>query len=143
MKTLLAMLALVVTMTGCQSVKPTAFRPLEAKLEPVSGGVADYFVLVNASGHELRNYHLSAYLWTDRDRNALRQNQPFRHCFASGASWAAGGVLHFRVWEQFVQAPVIVPLSKIEVVGHCDEGSFCQFWKATESGQLVAAGTSR
>jgi len=54
-------------LTGCESVNNTGtqFSPVAAKMEAVSGGGAQHFVLVNDSGQELHNVRFSAYMWDD------------------------------------------------------------------------------
>jgi hypothetical protein len=133
-------LAVVLMAAGCRSVGPTDFRPLEARLEPAAGGPAQYFVLVNTSGHELRNYKFSAVLWNDYNLHATRRIRPFGRVWGSGPSWKPGAAKHFHPWDRSIEAAVTVPVTQVEVVGRCEEGRFHQFWRGTDAGPLVPVG---
>src|ERR1035437_10719530 len=39
-------------LTGCESLQDTSFAPLDARLEPIPGGGAQHFVVVNTSRSE-------------------------------------------------------------------------------------------
>lgn len=53
-------------LTGCESLQDTSFAPLGAKLEPIPGGGAHYFVAVNTSGQTLHNIHFEVVIWSGR-----------------------------------------------------------------------------
>jgi hypothetical protein len=121
---------------GCQTSQYTSFAPLDAKLEPVPNGGARYFVLVNTTGQDLHNFSFSAYLWNDDDWNPIRQQRPVKHYTASGARLEAGKAVRFQSWGMGIEDPILVPVSRVEVVGQCDEGHIRQAWQNNESGQL-------
>jgi hypothetical protein len=136
-------LPLILATVGCQSPKPTPFAPLSARLEPVPGSAAQYFVLTNTSGQELHNFRYSAYLYSELlRRHPFVRSVPIRQFVASGSSLRAGQVMRFRPVDMEIQDPVVQPITRVQVVGHCDEGHFRQEWMNTESGELRLVGTS-
>ncbi len=136
-------LPLILATVGCQSPQPTPFAPLSARLEPIPGSAAQYFVLANTSGQELHNFHYSAYLY-----NALLRRPPsvrrlpIRQFVGSGSSLRAGQVMRFKPFDMEIQDSIVELITRVQVVGHCDEGRFRQEWINTESGELRPAGTS-
>jgi hypothetical protein len=120
---------------GCQSTKPTAFAPFDARLERVSGGGAQHFVLVNASGREFHNLKFSAYMW-DAFAPALYRHNPVVSCSGSGKKLGAGETLRFHKLGETGEVPILISITHVELIGHCDEGRFHQFWRKTYSGQL-------
>src|SRR5437899_3788145 len=127
-------LPLVLATVGCQSLKPTPFAPLSARLEPVPGSAAKYFVLTNTSGQELHNFRYSAYLYSELlRRHPFVRRLPVRQWVASGSSLKAGQVMRFKPFDKEIQDPIVEPITRVQVVGHCDEGHFRQDWLNTES----------
>jgi hypothetical protein len=115
-------------LAGCQTaLEQTSFAPLEARLEPVPDGGAQYFVLVNTSGRELQNFSYSAYIYNENGQNATKRNRPVYEFQGSGAKWGPGLARRFydrRMRGQ--QLPITHPITKVVIVGHCDEGPFRQ-----------------
>ena len=136
----LAVFQVVVVLMGCQGPQYTSFAPVNARLEPVPGGGAQYFLLINTSGRELHNVSLSAYLWDEHTESLISRQQPCRRYEGSGSSWPAGKAQRFRPLGMHVEDPITQPVTRAEVVGHCDEGYFRQAWVGTESGQLQPVG---
>jgi hypothetical protein len=130
----LRLLLLLPVLAGCQSTKYTEFKPVNAWLEPAGNGAVRHLVLVNASGQDLHNVTLSAYLW-GRNFGANSMNVPYG-THGSYANWAAGEESRAHMLGMGVEVSLSEGVAKLEVVGHCDEGYFRQGWTATESGFL-------
>jgi hypothetical protein len=131
---------LLLGLTGCQTTQYTDFAPLDARLEPVPGGGAKYFLLINTSGKTLHNVSFSAYLWDETSPNVLTGRQPFLHGSVSHPEWPPGRAQRFRPRDMGIEGPITRPVTKVEVVGHCDEGYFRQLWLGTSSDQLQPSG---
>ena len=129
--------ALLLGTAGCATRTDSTFSPIELRLEPTSGG-AQFLVLRNNSGQELRNYELSVHLWSEHSLRLRWRESPFERCDASGASWPPGKALRFRAFRKGMENPITEPISRVEVVGHCDMGRFHQVWLGDDSGQLRA-----
>jgi len=127
---------LILGAAGCKTVTKTAFSPLEVKLETAAGG-AKYLLVGNNSGQELHNYGFSVHIWSEHSPRRRWNAKPFGRYDASGASWAVGKTLHFRALQSDMENPITEPISRVEVVGHCDMGHFRQTWVANEFGQLL------
>jgi len=50
--------------------------------------------------------------------------------------------MRFRPVDKEIQDPLIQPITRVLIVGHCDEGHFRQEWTTTGSGELRAVGTN-
>ena len=50
--------------------------------------------------------------------------------------------MRFRPFDKEIQDPIVELITRIQVVGHCDEGHFRQEWINTESGELRPVGIS-
>jgi hypothetical protein len=131
---------LTVAVTGCQSSRQGGIAPLAARLEPLPGANAKNFVLVNKSGHELRNFQFSVYLWNDNRIRQIRTDFPFQRLMLSGESWKPGAELRFSSSNESLEYPITQPLDRVEVVGHSDEGTFHQCWKRQEGALMLAGG---
>jgi hypothetical protein len=92
-------------LTGCKSLQDTSFAPLDARLEPIPGGGAQGFVVINTSGQVLHNYRFSAYMWDDRaitytadNNSSLPKRLPaMTYTFmGSGFEWEPGRKQRFR-----------------------------------------------
>ena len=129
-------------LTGCQGLKPTSFAPFEARLEPVPGGGVKYLVLVNDGSQDLHNWSISAYLWNEHQSNPVVAGNP--HCYVqgSGSLWKAGTAQRIVQRGKGVELPLNAAVTKVQLVGQCDEGSFRQVWTGTESGELRRVGVT-
>jgi hypothetical protein len=128
-----ALLLVGLAVGGCQATKPKSFAPFEARLELIHGG-ARHFVLVNSSGGELHNYSFSAYMYDDNAHRLFRQH-PVGMFVGSGRTLKADETLRFHRSAETGES-IILAVSSVELVGHCDEGRFHQFWRKADSGQL-------
>ena len=125
---LLAALALA----GCQSVHSPRLAPLAAEVEEDPGNPARYLVLVNTSTEELHHCSYAAFLANETDPNPLLRLQPFARCAGTRAVWKPGEEARFQRPGSTLEYPILEPVSYVEVVGRCDEGSFRQAWRITE-----------
>jgi hypothetical protein len=142
----------VVLLTGCQTFHDTEFSPIEARLDPTHAGGADYFVLVNSSGQTLHDFRFRAYAWgtstltTAGDEWATLPQRTSQQTYTfqgSGGQWEPGKVLHFRDREFGGEGKILQPISKVQIVGSCDEGSFREDWRINRSGQLEQVGVAK
>jgi len=134
------LLGSVLALTGCQGLKPTSFAPFDARLEPAPGGGARYLVLVNTSDKDLHNYSFSVYAWDERGANPIAAGTPFGSGQGSGRLWKSGEAGRFNERGKGIEAPLDHAITKVQLVGHCDEGAFRQVWTGTESGELRRVG---
>ena len=44
--------------------------------------------------------------------------------------------MRFKPFYKEIQDPIVEPITRVQVVGHCDEGHFRQEWMNTGSGEL-------
>jgi hypothetical protein len=132
-------------LTGCESLQDTSFAPLEARLEAISGGGAQCFVVVNTSGQTLHNFRFGAYMWndhtltfTENDPSSLPNRLPVMtyKFMGSGSQWEPGRVQRFRDLALGDEIKILKPVSRVQIVGSCDEGRFREDWQITGSGQL-------
>src|SRR6267142_2199591 len=123
-------------LTGCQSMRDTALAPLDARLEPVPGGGAKYLVLVNVSGKELHHFSLSGYLYNDEELNMFWRSRPTREFVGSCAQLTDGETFRMRPQGKGIEDPIFEHVSRLVIIGHCDEGHFRQTFQNSESGQL-------
>jgi hypothetical protein len=135
-----ALLGCCLALTGCQGLKPTAFAPLDARLEPVPGGGARYLVLVNTSDKDLHNCSFSVYAWNERQQNPVAAASPLGSGQGSIRLWQAGEAGRFNERGKGIQFPFNTLVTKLQLVGHCDEGPIRQVWRLEESGELGRAG---
>lgn len=130
------LLVLVLTFTGCRSLEPTAFAPFEARLDPVPGGGAYRFVLVNTSGKELHNLWFTAESWDNHDHWLdLPSNKNYRW-WGKHDRLGPGKELRFKDFFMGIEGGVVKPISRVVLMGHCDEGKFTQSWRNTGDGHL-------
>lgn len=138
-------------LTGCESLKDTAFAPLDAKLEPLPQGGAQCFVVANTSGQALRNVRFRAYMWDDRattytggDPSSFPNSvSAMTYTFTGFVSqWEPGQVQRFRDRNLSSEIKILKPVSRVQIVGSCDAGHFREDWRITESGQLQPIGNS-
>jgi hypothetical protein len=136
-------------LTGCKSLQDTSFAPLDARLEPIPGGGAQGFVVINTSGQVLHNYRFSAYMWDDRaitytadNNSSLPKRLPaMTYTFmGSGFEWEPGRKQRFRDRDLGSEIKILLPVSRVQIVGGCDEGRFREDWQITGSGQLQLMG---
>jgi hypothetical protein len=139
-------------LTGCESLQDTSFAPLDARLEPIPGGGAQHFIVVNTSGQVLHNFRFRAYMWDDRAITyTAGNNSPFpkrlpamTYTFmGSGSQWEPGHVQRFRDRDLNSEISILKPVSRVQIVGRCDEGRFREDWRITGSGQLQQIGRSQ
>jgi len=130
-------LALILATVGCQAPKSVPFAPLSARLEPVPGSAALYFVVINTSGQELHNYRYSAYLYSELlRRHPFARKLPIRQYVGSGYNLGRSQIMRFRRLDKNIEDPIVEAITRVQIVGHCDEGHFRQEWTTTESGEL-------
>jgi hypothetical protein len=136
-------------LTGCKSLQNTSFAPLDARLEPIPGGGAQGFVVINTSGQVLHNYRFRAYMWDDRaitytagNNSSLPSRLPaMTYTFmGSGFEWDPGRMQRFRDRDLGSEIKILLPVSRVQIVGSCDEGRFREDWQITGSGQLQPMG---
>ena len=130
-------------LAGCLAPEYTSFAPLDARIEPVPSGGARYFIVVNTSGRELHNVSCSAYMWNDCAPNPIRRASPIYKFEGSLLEWEPGSAMRFRPLDMGIETPIVEHVSRVEIVGHCDEGHFRQRWQDTKSGQLRPVGGGR
>ena len=139
-------------LTGCESLQDTSFAPLDARLEPIPGGGAQHFVVVNTSGQVLHNFRFRAYMWDDRaitytagNNSPLPKRLPAMTytSMGSGSEWEPGQVRRFRDRDLNSEIAILKPVSRVQIVGSCDEGRFREDWQITGSGQLQRIGRSQ
>jgi len=141
--------------SGCQTYHGTKFAPLEARLDSTGYGGAQSMVLVNSGGQALHNVHFRAYMWGE---NQLVQSpqQPYMLASASGLPQRVpamtytfmgsagkldpGQVIHFTNSSTGGEDRVLEPVTKIQIVGSCDEGVFRETWVMNDRGELVLVG---
>jgi hypothetical protein len=127
-------------LTGCQGLQPTSFAPFDARLEPVPGGGAKYLVLVNTSDQDLHNWSASTYLWNEHQASPVAAANVYCSIQGSGRLWKAGTAERVVQRGRGVELPINDAVTKVQLVGHCDEGAFRQVWTGTESGELRPVG---
>ena len=139
----------LVWLTGCETLQDTSFAPVDARLEPIPGGGAQYFVMVNTNGQTLHNVHFRAYMWDDRaitytagNNSSLPRRLPaMTYTFmGSGFEWDPGRMQRFRDRDLGGEIKILKPVSRVQIVGSCDEGRFREDWQITGSGQLQPMG---
>jgi hypothetical protein len=138
-------------LTGCESLQDTSFAPLDARLEPIPGGGAQYLVMVNTSGQTLHHFRFRAYMWDDHtitytagDNSAFPKRLPaMTYTFmGSSSQWDPGQTQRFMDRELHGEIKILKPVSRVQIVGRCDEGRFREDWQITGSGQLHPMGRS-
>ena len=130
------LLALLLVSAGCLTPTYTTFAPLDARLEAVPGGGAQYLVLINTSEYELRNYSFSLYVWREAGSRPLLSERPIVRGMASGRAWLPGQGMRWSGGAGRAESAILQPVSRVEIAGHCDEGDFRQAWHKTDSDQL-------
>jgi hypothetical protein len=139
----------LVWLTGCETLQDTSFAPIDARLEPIPGGGAQYFVMVNTSGQTLHNVRFRAYMWDDRaitytagNNFAFPQRLPaMTYTFmGSGSEWNPGQMQRFRDRDLGSEIKILKPVFRVQIVGNCDEGRFREDWRITGAGQLQRIG---
>jgi hypothetical protein len=147
--TLLSRCLGLVWLTGCESLQDTSFAPLGARLEPIPGGGAQSFVMVNTSGQTLHHFRFRAYMWDDHTITYTPDdNSPFPKLLpamtytfmGSGSQWEPGQGQRFRDRDLGGEIKILKPVSRVQIVGSCDEGHFREDWQITGSGQLQPMG---
>lgn len=122
-----------VALAGCQTPSTQKLAPLRTEVEHVPGGGARYLVLINGSSQDLHHCTFSAFLSDAHDPNPLLRLQPFARCSGTKNLWRSGEETRFECPDSHMEFPIIQSLGRVEVVGHCDEGSFRQSWRITAS----------
>jgi hypothetical protein len=139
----------LVWLTGCETLQDTAFAPVDARLEPIPGGGAQCFVMVNTSGQTLHHVRFRAYMWDDRaitytagNNAAFPQRLPaMTYTFTgSGSEWGPGQARRFRDRDMDSEIKILLPVSRVQIVGSCNEGRFREDWRITGPGQLQRIG---
>jgi hypothetical protein len=128
--------SLVIIVTSCKTPVYTSFAPFDARLEPVPDSVAKYLIFLNTDGRTLHNYNFSAYLWNDDSLDRRRWETPIKRYMGSGAGLLPGQSIRFHPLGFGIEDPLPEHVTRVEIMGHCDEGDFRQLWRNTSSGQL-------
>jgi len=135
----------LVWLTGCETLQDTAFAPFDARLEPIPGGGAQGFVMINTSGKTLHHFRFRAYMWDDHAFTyTAGNNSPFPQrlpamtytFMGSGSEWDPGQVQRFRDRDLGGEIKILLPVSRVQIIGSCDEGRFREDWRITGAGQL-------
>jgi hypothetical protein len=149
LKTILFGCGLMV-LSGCHTLQDTQFAPLAARLERDHPGNAQRIVLVNVSGQELHHFFFRGSLWGDSaltytgdPSETLPQHiSPETYTFiGSGDKLEPGQALHFKQRDMGIEGRIIGRVTRIQVAGRCDEGSFREDWQINPDGQLRKTGT--
>ncbi len=133
-------IAMVLCVLGCRSTKDPSFAPLDAEFELVPGGGARYLVLTNSGGHDLHNLKLSIHIWNNVNSDMMRDYT--HHIFGSVASLAPQETMRVQRLGSNLELPILERVTRIEVVGKCDEGFFRQTWDQTGSNYLQPVGAN-
>lgn len=135
--------------TGCNTLRDTTFAPVDVRLEPGNAGGAQHVVLVNTSGQELHNFTFRGSVWGDSSLtytgdpfDTLPQRVPAEtYTFTgSGGKWEPGQAVHLRERDLGIEGRILRPVTRVQIVGHCDEGSFREDWHMTRAGQWQRIG---
>lgn len=143
--------------SGCQTTNDTKFAPLDARLESLNHGGAQSMVLVNSSGQALHNVSFRAYVSLQSQlvnspqpyllvsASGLPQRIPVQNYTFSGSSdkLDPGEVIHFKDRYTGGESRILQPVTKIQIVGSCDEGAFRETWVRDGNGQLQLVGASQ
>ena len=139
-------------LTGCQSLQPTSFAPLEVRLETIPGGGAQHLTAINTSGQALHHYWVRIYIWNDQTlffeggqgANATRRFPAMTYtCTASGDRWDPNQIMRFKDFNiRDTEGTIFFPVSRLQIVGRCDEGRFREYWEVSPSGQLQLVSTN-
>ncbi len=131
-------------LTSCESLQDTTFAPIKPVLEPVTGG-AQHFVIINTSNQTLHNFRFRAYLWDDYNLTYTGGNMPFTPrrrpamtytVTAAGVKWEPGVAQRPRDWRMPSELSILTPVTRVQIVGSCDEGQFREDWHINGAGQL-------
>lgn len=60
---------------------------------------------------------------------------------SSGSELKPGQVVRFRNPSTSAEIAILMPVSRVQIAGSCDEGRFREDWQITQSGQLQPVGT--
>jgi hypothetical protein len=137
--------------TGCESLQDTSFAPLDCKLEPISGGGAQYFVLINTSGQTLHHLSLSGDIWYDQAITFIGNNPgsipvrlPIITYKFNGSKLQLEPSKEIRIRRDLspisAEGSILYPVSRVQIAGRCDEGSFREDWQINGAGQLQPMG---
>ena len=124
---------------GCQTLHDTTFAPLQARLDSANAGGAQSMVLVNTSGQALHNVNFRAYMTLQGQMvstpnapvqlvsaNGLPQRLPVQRFTFSGSAnkLFPAQVIHFSDRYTGGEGRILLPVTKVQIVGSCDEGAF-------------------
>jgi hypothetical protein len=142
-------------LSGCETYDGTSFAPLEPRLESTGYGGAQTIGLVNSSGQTLHNLRFRAYTWGQSQlvnasqapyvlasASGLPQRIPAQTYILSGSAGklAPADVLHFRNADTGGEGRLLLPVTKVQITGNCDEGTFRETWVMSGGGQLELVG---
>ena len=145
----------IMILSGCETYNGTKFAPLGARLESAGYGGAQSMVLVNSSGQTLHNVRFRAYMWGQNQlvnspqqpyvlasNSSLPNRVPAQTYIFSGSAvkMDPGEAIHFRNRDTGGEARILQPVTKVQIVGNCDEGAFRETWLMGGRGQLELAG---
>ena len=127
-------LFLGLALVGCQAPSAARMAPLDAELDRVDGSGVRYLVIINTSGKEMHHCSFAAFLCNEHDPNPMYRLEHFARCSGSKSLWRPGEEARFRCHgSPTLEFPIVQELTRVDVVGHCDEGRFRQSWRITES----------
>jgi hypothetical protein len=129
-------LLILITLTSCKTATYTAFKPFDARLEPVPNSIAKYLIFLNSSGRELHDYSFSAYIWNDHGQDQLRRTEPVKRYIGSGVRLMPGESIRFHPVGFGIEDPISQNVSRLEIMGHSREGDFRERWLNTPSSEL-------
>ena len=119
---------LVLSMVGCKSPQFTSSAPFEANLEREANQGSHYLRLTNVSGHDLHNYTLSVYAWNVYMDHPMYRHEPFLKAFGDDSVLKSGEKLRITSFGESLEEGVDQSITRVEGVGHCNEGKFRQGW---------------
>jgi hypothetical protein len=144
--------------SGCQTYHGTKFAPLEPRLDSAGYGGAQSMALVNSSAQALHNVRFRAYMW-GRSQLTESPQQPYMLTSASGLPQRVpaltytfigsagkldpGQVIRFTNGNTGGESRILQPVTKIQIVGSCDEGEFRETWVSGKQGELVLVGVPK
>jgi hypothetical protein len=134
----MALPLLSLLLAGCRTPY-TSFAPFDARLEPSPRGGAVYLVLINRSDKTLHNYTCSVYVWSEHFPGYDRMPKIIGRGVTNGRRVDPGTSIRFRSWGMQMEMPIPVSVSKVEIIGNCEEGAFRQGWENSGSGLIPIA----
>lgn len=108
--------------------------------------------MINSSGQVLHNFRFRAYMWDDHaltyiagpNADIPKRLPAMTYTFmGSGSRWETNQIQRFRDrLLRDTEGVILLPVSRLQIVGRCDEGRFREDWQITPSGQLHPIGAA-